>query len=34
LFECFGEVMRATSKTGEKNEDFTVASEIRRFGLP
>ncbi len=34
LFECFGEVMRVTSKPGEKNEDFTVASEIRRFGLP
>ena len=34
LFECFGEVMRATSKPGEKSEDFTVASEIRRFGLP
>lgn len=34
LFECFGEVARVTSKTGEKTEDFTVASEIRRFGLP
>ncbi len=34
LFECFGEVARVTSKSGEKSEDFTVASEIRRFGLP
>ncbi len=34
FFECFGEVARVTSKPGEKNEDFTVASEVRRFGLP
>ena len=34
LFECFGEVARVTSKTGEKTDDFTTASEIRRFGLP
>lgn len=33
LFECFGEVARFTSKTGEKADDFTVASEVRRFGL-
>ncbi|HRG99132.1 MAG TPA: hypothetical protein PLR99_22940 [Polyangiaceae bacterium] len=34
LSECFGEVARVTSKTGEKTDDFTVASEIRRLGLP
>ena len=33
LFECFGEVARATSRAGESEEDFTVASEIRRFAL-
>lgn len=33
LFECFGEVARATSRAGETEEDFTVASEIRRFAL-
>jgi hypothetical protein len=32
LFECFGEVARATSQIGEPNADFTVASEIRRLG--
>jgi hypothetical protein len=32
LFECFGEVARATSQTNEPNADFTVASEIRRIG--
>jgi hypothetical protein len=34
LFECFGEVARVTSKNGEKADDFNVATEIRRFGLP
>lgn len=34
LFECFGEVARFTSKTGETADDFTVATEVRRFGLP
>jgi len=34
LFECFGEVARFTSKAGETADDFTVASEVRRFGLP
>lgn len=33
LFECLGEVARATSKTGETNDDFTTASELRRLGL-
>jgi hypothetical protein len=32
LFECFGEVARATSKLDEPNADFTIASEIRRIG--
>ena len=32
LFECFGEVARATSETNETNDDFTTASELRRFG--
>ncbi len=32
LFECFGEVARATSLPNEKTEDFTTASEIRRLG--
>jgi hypothetical protein len=32
LFECFGEVARATSVTNETNDDFTTASELRRFG--
>jgi len=30
--ECFGEVVRAVSKDGEPNADFTVASELRRLG--
>ncbi len=34
LSECFGEVARVTSKAGEKTDDFTVASEVRRLGLP
>jgi len=33
LFECLGEVVRATSKLEEPNEDFTTASELRRLGL-
>lgn len=33
LFECLGEVARATSKLNEPDEGFTVASELRRLGL-
>lgn len=33
LFECFGEVARATSATGEASDDFTSAAELRRVGL-
>jgi hypothetical protein len=33
LFECFGEVARATSLPTEQAEDFTTASEVRRMGL-
>ncbi len=33
LFECLGEVARATSQKNEKAADFTVASEVRRLGL-
>jgi hypothetical protein len=33
LFECLGEVARATSKLNEPNEGFTTASELRRLGL-
>lgn len=33
LFECFGEVGRATSEKDEAEPNFTVASEVRRFGL-
>lgn len=33
LFECFGEVARATSRPGEMNPDFTVAAELRRLSL-
>ncbi len=32
LFECFGEIARATSQTGETNDDFTTAAELRRLG--
>jgi hypothetical protein len=32
LFECFGEVARATSEPNETNDDFTTASQVRRFG--
>ena len=31
--ECIGEVLRATSRDGETNADFTVAAELRRLGL-
>lgn len=31
LFECFGEVARATSQPGESNDDFTTAAELRRL---
>jgi hypothetical protein len=33
LFECFGEVVRVVSRTGEPARDFTVAAEVRRFAL-
>jgi hypothetical protein len=33
LFECLGEVARATSKLNEPDENFTNASELRRLGL-
>lgn len=33
LFECFGEVARATSAVGESNADFTAAAELRRLSL-
>lgn len=33
LFECLGEVARATSKPNEPDEGFTTASELRRLGL-
>lgn len=32
LFECFGEVARATSRDGESKDDFTRAAEVRRLG--
>ncbi len=32
MFECFGEVVRATSNQGEQNDDFTTAAEVRRLG--
>lgn len=31
--ECFGEIARATSKDGEEDRNFSVASEVRRIGL-
>ena len=31
LFECFGEVARATSQPNETNDDFTTAAEVRRL---
>ena len=33
VFECFGEVARATAREGETQDDFTTAAELRRFGL-
>jgi len=33
LFECFGEVARATSRRDEVRADFRVAAEVRRLGL-
>jgi hypothetical protein len=33
IFECFGEVARATAADGETNDDFTNTSELRRLGL-
>jgi len=32
LFECFGEVARATSRNDEEAADFTKATEVRRLG--
>ncbi|HEY4119491.1 MAG TPA: hypothetical protein VGM56_16600 [Byssovorax sp.] len=32
VFECFGEVTRATSAVGDMSEDFTSAAELRRLG--
>ena len=33
MFECFGEVARAQSRLDETEEDFTVATEVRRLGI-
>lgn len=33
LFECFGEIARATSRNNETEEDFTNAIEVRRLGF-
>ena len=33
VFECFGEVARATSRPNEAADDFTTAAEVRRMGL-
>jgi hypothetical protein len=33
LFECFGEVARATSQDGETEQDFSTAAEVRRLGF-
>ncbi|AKU95186.1 hypothetical protein AKJ09_01850 [Labilithrix luteola] len=33
LFECLGEVARATSNLNEPEENFTTASELRRLGM-
>jgi hypothetical protein len=33
LFECLGEVVRATSKLEESDENFNTATELRRLGL-
>jgi len=31
LFECFGEIVRATSALNETNQNFTTAAEVRRL---
>lgn len=33
FFECFGEITRADSKTGETNPDFSTAASLRRIAL-
>ena len=33
VFECFGEVARATAVDNETNDDFTTTAELRRLGL-
>jgi hypothetical protein len=33
VFECFGEVARATSKDNESQDDFTESAELRRLGF-
>jgi hypothetical protein len=33
LFECYGEVARATSRPDEPEEDFVTAMEVRRLGF-
>ncbi|PZR09848.1 MAG: hypothetical protein DI536_21170 [Archangium gephyra] len=33
VFECFGEVARATARDGGNADDFTTTSELRRLGL-
>jgi hypothetical protein len=33
VFECFGEVARATAADNEPNDDFTTTAELRRLGL-
>jgi hypothetical protein len=33
MFECFGEIGRATSQTGETNDNFTTAIDYRRLGM-
>jgi hypothetical protein len=33
LFECFGEVARATSNNNEPQDNFTTTSELRRLGF-
>jgi hypothetical protein len=33
VFECFGEVARATSRRDETRDPFSIAAEVRRLGL-
>ena len=33
IFECFGEVARATSQEGETDENFSTAASVRRLGF-